>query len=116
MSEWSVFIYRLTRAENRCWDDAMTRYPSDLVHEIEVSFQRSWLVELPDEYRVLLSLRLKEQGVVDLGNGWVQLPREVAREAREALHAETGNWFIGRTAGFRTARARRAWEALVQNS
>lgn len=116
MSEWTVFTYPLNCAESRRWDRAIALYPSGLGHEIEVSFDRLWVVELPDEYRVLLSLRLQSQGVIDLGNGWMIVPRAAAREAREALQLESGNWFIARTARFRTARARAAWEALLQFS
>lgn len=116
MSEGTILAYPLTRAENRRWDRAMTLYPSGLGHEIEVSFDRLWVVELTDEYRVLLSLRLRERGVVDLGDGWMIVPRAAAREAREALQSETGNWLIARAVRFRTARARAAWEALLQFS
>lgn len=73
-------------------------------------------VELADEYRVLLSLRLQSQGVIDLGNGWMIVPRAAAREARDALQSECGNWFIARTVRFRTARGRAVWEALLQFS
>lgn len=116
MSDWTVLAYPLSRAENRRWEEAMTRYPSGQGHEIEVSFDRLWAVELPDEYRVLLSLRFQSQGVIDLGNGWMIVPRAAAREARDALQSECGNWFIARTVRFRTARARAVWEALLQFS
>lgn len=112
MNEWAILVYPLTRAENRCWDHAMTRCPSWLVHEMEVSFVRSWLVEVSDVARVLIALRLRDQGVLDLENGWILVPREAAREVRETLHFETGNWMISRQARFRSARARDAWEAL----
>lgn len=113
MSEWATLIYPLTLAENRRWDQAMTRCPSWLVHDIEVSFVRSWLVEISDDARVLIAFRLRDQGVLDLENGWVLVPRKAAREARETLQFETGKWMIARHARFRSARARDAWEALL---
>ena len=114
MSEWTVLAYPLSRAENRRWEEAMTLYPSGLGHEIEVSFERFWVVELTEDDRVLLSLRLRDQGVIDLDNGWMIVPKAAVREAREALHSADGTWFIGRAARFRTARARTALEALLQ--
>lgn len=116
MSGWTVRYYPLSCSGNRSWHRAMSLYPTGLSHEIEVSFIRFWLVELPDEYRVLLTLGMSDVGVVDVGNGWMQVPRLARPAVWAAISGYPGTWMIGRAARFRTTRAKNAWDALIDFS
>ena len=116
MTDRRIVIYPLTRGQDRVWHQAMSEFPNGMSHEIEVSFERFWLVELPDTYRVLLLLRLGDERVLDLRNGWMLIERSAMREARGALAGHRSTWLIGRVACFRTHRAEHAWNALAQFS